>query len=74
MSYFFVFNIQKKSKSFKPVPVPIWSFRWYEWSPNSEILELGTEGQWGDGNGDFLEEVDTEDDSEDLYSNLNTRG
>ena len=37
------------------------------------MLELG-KGQWGDGNGDFLEEVDTEDDSEDLYSNLNTRG
>ena len=35
---------------------------------NSEFIERG------DGKGDFLEEDDTEDDSEDCYSNLNSRG
>ena len=32
------------------------------------------EGQWGNGKSDFLEEDDTEDDSEDGYYNLNSRG
>ena len=35
---------------------------------------MGSEDQWGDGKSDFLEEDDTEDDSEDGYSNLNSRG
>ena len=39
-----------------------------------KIWEKGSEDQWGDGKGDFLEEDDIEDDTEDFYSNLNTRG
>ena len=41
------------------------------WKPDQE---KACEGQWGDGKNDFLEEDDTEDDSEDGYSNLNSRG
>ena len=37
-------------------------------------LKLLSEVQWGDGKGDFLEEDDTEDDLEDCYNNLNSRG
>ena len=35
------------------------------WKPDQE---KACEGQWGDGKNDFLEEDDTEDDSEDCYS------
>ena len=38
-----------------------------------QSLRKGSEGQLGDGRVDFLEDDGTEDDSEDCYSNLNTR-